>query len=245
MPFGKKSGERDLKAVYLPAKVLRMCMVGWEQADDAELTQAVGEAMEHAYWHWRWLQAVRAHKCRLVVVQHKDANGKEMMPHYQIGELFTLSQWHPERALAEAQDLMSQGEEGMEFDLPVDDELLEEWDELADMAGLEDEGSFQLLISAMILLDEAHDRYVEELGEDFYVATRGVTRDLERLLADNFGRWSTETMRIYDRTSTVGETLVFPESAGDILREMKQPVPVAVQPEVVGEEGEEPRGRLN
>ncbi len=242
MPIGgKKKDERELREVYLPAKVLGLCLKNWEQADDVELTAAVGEAMEHGYWHWRWLAAIRQYKCRLVVVQHRDAGGREMVPHYQIGDLFTLSQWHPERALAEAQTLFSEGAEGLAFDLPVDEELLDEWDELAEAAGLEDEQAFDLLIAAMILLDEAHDRYVGELGEDFYVATRGVSRDLERLLRDDFGRWSHETMQVYDRGSTVTESYIFPDQPEGLNR----PVPVVVQPEIPLEDDMDPDAELD
>lgn len=217
----------------MPAKVLDACLKGWEEADDEALSRAVGEAMEHAYWHWRWLMAVRQHKCRLVVVQLRDARGMEMMPHYQLGDLFTLSQWHPERALVEAQTLLAESGDGLTFDLPVDPEMLREWGELGEAFDLESDGALEILGSAMVLLDQAHDDYVEELGEDFYIATRGMERELDALIADEFGRWSAETMQIVDRHATVAMAQVFPE----VPEGMTTPVPIVYQPEII--EGEE------
>lgn len=223
----------ETKEVYLPARVLDACLKGWEEAEDDALALAVGEAMEHAYWHWRWLMAVRQFKCRLVVVQLRDARGVEMMPHYQLGDLFTLSQWHPERALAEAQTLLAESGDGLTFDLPVDAEMLQEWSELGDAFDLDSDGALEVLGSAMVLLDQAHDAYVEELGEDFYIATRGLERDLDMLIADDFGRWSAETMQIVDRYATVAMAQIFPE----VPDGMTTPVPVVYQPEIV--EGED------
>lgn len=222
----------ETKEVFLPARVLDVCLKGWEEAEDDKLSLAVGEAMEHAYWHWRWLMAVRAHRCRLVVVQLRDPRGEELMPHYQIGDLFTLSGWHPERALIEAQTLLNESGDGLTFDLPVDAQMLEEWGELADAFDLDDENALEVLATAMVLLDEAHDAYVEELGEDFYVATRGLERDLDTLIADDFGRWSAETMQIVDKHATVAMAQVFPE----VPEGMTTPVPVVYQPEVAEDE---------
>lgn len=227
----------ETREVFLPARVLEICMPEWESADDAALSRAVGEAMEHAYWHWRWVMAIRQYQCRLVVVQHREANGSEMMPHYQLGDLFTLSQWHPERALVEAQTLVAESGDGLTFDLPVDKEMIEEWEELASASDLEDDNALEILASAMVLLDDAHDTYVEELGEGFYVATRGVERDLDRLLMDGFGRWSSETMQVVDRLATVAQPYIFTEEPEGV----KTPVPLVYQPEVVDEvEGDAP-----
>jgi hypothetical protein len=223
----------ETREVYLPAKVLEACLSGWEDAEDEVLSQAVGEAMEHAYWHWRWLMAVRHYKCRLVVVQVRDARGVEMMPHYQLGDLFTLSQWHPERALVEAQSLLAESGDGLTFDLPVDPEMLREWGELGEGFDIESDSVLEVLGSAMVLLDQAHDAYVEELGDDFYIATRGMERDLDSLVADEFGRWSAETMQIVDRHATVAMAQIFPE----VPEGMTTPVPIVYQPEIV--EGEE------
>jgi hypothetical protein len=199
------------KEVFLPATVLDACLPNWDEASDEKLALAVGEAMEHAFFHWRWLLALRAHRCRLVVVQLRDARGVELMPHYQIGELFTLSQWHPERALAEAQSLLNDSGDGLTFDLPVDDEMLEEWAELGATFDLDEDSALEQLASALVLLDQAHDQYVDDLGEDFYVATRGLEADMDKLLADDFGRWSAETMQIIDTRSTVSMAQVYPE----------------------------------
>lgn len=225
----------ETREVFLPARVLESCLKGWEEADDDKLSQAVGEAMEHAYWHWRWLMAVRAHRCRLVVVQLRDARGEELMPHYQIGELFTLSGWHPERALVEAQSLLNESGDGLTFDLPVDGEMLEEWAELAEAFDLDDENAMETLATAMVLLDEAHDGYVEELGDDFYVATRGLERDIDALVADDFGRWSAETMQVVDRHATVAMAQIFPE----VPEGMTTPVPVVYQPDIPEEDEQE------
>lgn len=221
----------DTKEVFLPAKVLEACLKGWEEAEDDKLSMAVGEAMEHAYWHWKWLMAVRTHKCRLVVVQLRDARGDELMPHYQIGELFTLSGWHPERALVEAQTLLNEAGDGLTFDLPVDEEMLDEWKELGEAVGLDDDNALEVLATAMVLLDEAHDAYVEELGENFYVATRGLERDLDALLADDFGKWSAETMQVVDRMSTVAMAQIYTE-----VQPGEGAVPLVYQPEVVEDE---------
>lgn len=223
--------EIETKEVFIPAKVLDACLKGWEEADDLVLARAVGEAMEHAYWHWRWLMAVRLQRCRLVVVQVRDARGVELMPHYQIGELFTLSGWHPERALVEAQTLLAQSGDGLSFDLPVDNDMLEEWGEIAEVFDLEDDSALEVLGCAMVLLDQAHDAYVEELGENFYIATRGIERDLDALIADEYGRWSAETMQIVDKTSTVAMTQVFPE----VPEGLKTAVPIVYLPDIIDE----------
>lgn len=230
---GLSKKDLETKEVFLPSRVLDACLKGWEEADDDKLALAVGEAMEHAYWHWRWLMAVRAHKCRLVVVQVRDARGDEMYPHYQIGELFTLSGWHPERALIEAQALLNESGDGLTFDLPVDEEMLGEWEELGEAFDLDAEGALEILATAMVLLDEAHDGYVEELGEDFYVASRGLERDLDALVGDEFGRWSAETMQIVDRMATVNMTQIYTH----VPDGMTTPVPIVYQPEV-GEDDE-------
>ncbi len=223
--------EIETKEVFLPSRILDMCLKGWEEADDAALARAVGEAMEHAYWHWRWLMAVRAKKCRLVVVQVRDARGVEMMPHYQIGELSTLSGWHPERAIAEAQSELAESGDGLTFDLPVDSEMMTEWADIARNFDVDEDSALELLGSAMVLLDNAHDAYVEELGENFYVATRGIERDLDALIGDEYGRWSAETMQVVDKTSTVSMAQIFPE----VPEGMKTSVPIVYLPEIIEE----------
>lgn len=223
----------ETKEVFLPAQVLDICLKNWDEAEDEVLAKAVGEAMEHAYWHWRWLMAIRAHKCRLVVVQMRDARGEDMMPHYQLGDLFTLSQWHPERALAEAQTLLAESGDGLTFDLPVDAEMMKEWGELAGVFDVDEDNALELLGAAMVLLDHAHDTYVEELGEDFYIATRGMERDLDALIIDDFGRWSAETMQIVDRHATTAMAQVYPVPPKD-----KTPVPLVYQPELSDDEDE-------
>jgi len=223
----------ETKEVFLPAQVLDICLKNWDEADDEVLAKAVGEAMEHAYWHWRWLTAIRAHKCRLVVVQMRDARGEDMMPHYQLGDLFTLSQWHPERALAEAQTLLAESGDGLTFDLPVDAEMMKEWGELAGVFDVDEDNALELLGAAMVLLDHAHDTYVEELGEDFYIATRGMERDLDALIIDDFGRWSAETMQIVDRHATTAMAQVYP-----VPPKGKTPVPLVYQPELSDDEEE-------
>lgn len=227
--------EIETKEVFLPASVLDVCLKGWEEADDAVLARAVGEAMEHAYWHWRWLMAVRAKKCRLVVVQVRDARGEEMMPHYQIGELSTLSGWHPERAIAEAQTLLAESGDGLTFDLPVDPEMMAEWGSIGRSFDVDEDSALELLGTAMVLLDSAHDAYVEELGENFYVATRGIERDLDALITDEYGRWSGETMQVVDKGSTVAMAQIFPE----IPEGMKTAVPVVYLPEIIEEAEDE------
>ncbi|PZP39115.1 MAG: hypothetical protein DI585_05200 [Pseudomonas fluorescens] len=225
----------ETKEVFLPARVLDACLKGWEEADDMVLSRAVGEAMEHAYWHWRWVMAVRQFRCRLVVVQVRDARGVEMMPHYQIGELFTLSGWHPERALAEAQTLLAESGDGLSFDLPVDHEMIAEWTQIAKVFDIDEDNVLELLGSAMVLLDQAHDKYVEELGENFYVATRGLERELDNLIADEYGRWSAETMQIVDKTSTMGMAQVFPE----VPEGMTSAVPLVYLPDIIEESQDE------
>ncbi len=230
--------EIETKEVFLPARVLEMCLKNWEDAEDAALARAVGEAMEHAYWHWRWIMAVRQKKCRLVVVQVRDARGEEMMPHYQIGELFTLSGWHPERAVAEAQTELAESGDGLTFDLPVDPEMMAEWGDLARAFDLDADTALELLGCAMVLLDNAHDAYVDELGDNFYVATRGMERDLDALIDDEYGRWSAETMQVVDKTATVGMAQIFPE----VPEGMTTPVPVVYLPEII-EEAEDEEAR--
>lgn len=215
--------------IFLSAEVLALIDPDWENMTDEDLSEAVGEFLEHAYWHWRWLLAVRDKRCKLVVVQYKNAQGAEMNPHYQIGEFFTLSGWHPERAAEEARSLVNGI--GETFELPVDEDLLTEWEQLADRLGLaetlnEDENELDIMINAMLLLDARHDAYVQELGEDFYIATRGVAKDIDRLLADEFGQWSRETMQVVDKTATIGMAHIF-------LNPPDGNVPVVYQPEIV------------
>lgn len=238
------AGDIETKEVFLPARVLDACLKGWEEAEDNALARAVGEAMEHAYWHWRWLMAVRQYRCRLVVVQVRDARGEEMMPHYQIGELFTLSGWHPERALAEAQTEIAESGDGLSFDLPVDHEMMAEWNSIARSFDLDEESAMEVLGSAMVLLDSAHDAYVEELGENFYIASRGIERDLDNLIGDEYGRWSAETMQIVDKTSTLAMAQIFPE----VPEGMTTDVPLVYLPDVVEadeDEDDEEREKLD
>lgn len=227
--------EIETREVFLSARVLAACTPDWETASDEELSQAVGEAMEHAYWHWRWVAAVRSHKCRLVVIQGRDAQGKDMNPHYQLGDLFTLSQWHPERALIEAQAELAEAGDGLTFDLPVDADMLADWEELAEDIELEDGNPMEVLAAAMVLMDEAHDNYVEELGEDFYVATRGQERDLRNLTAEDAGQWSRSTVLVVDKVATGGNVNIYLEPSAD----PKKPVPVAYPPEVAEEDDPE------
>lgn len=227
------------KEVFLPAEVLTHCLKDWDTAEDAVLAKAVGEAVEHAFWHWRWLMAIRAHNCRLVVVQHRDAAGAEMMPHYQLGELSTLSGWHPERAIAEAQTTLDESGDGLTFDLPVDAEWLAEWDEIAEAFDLDDLGDdvneLELLTTAMLLLDRAHENYVSELGEDFYVATRGPEFQLDQLMDDTYGRWSAETMQVVDRDGSGTQAYIFMEKPEGVTTA----VPIVYQPDVPDEDEDE------
>jgi hypothetical protein len=229
----------ETREVFLPAAVLSKCLETWETADDMVLAKAVGEAVERAFWHWRWLMSIRQYACRLVVVQHRDAHGTEMMPHYQLGDLLTLSGWHPERALEEARTLLDNSGDGLTFDLPVDAEWMAEWDEIVDAMEMEEESeddfsNVELLTTAMLLMDEAHDVYVEELGEDFYIATRGPERNLEQLLDDPYGRWSHETMQIVDRDASAAQVHIFTEQPDG----MKTKVPIVYQPTVPDEDAD-------
>lgn len=207
----------ETREVFLPAKVLELCLEDWDDASDEQLAQAVGETMEHAYVHLRWLLAIRQHRCRLVVVQLRNPHGTELNPHYQLGELSTLSGWHPERAIEEARELLNDSGDGLTFDLPIEDDTLREWEELAQALGLEESADrdepqvMEILASAMVLLDDAHDDYVSELGDDFYIAVRGLERSLERLETDPFGRWSVEAMQIEDTSNTVAMAQVYPD----------------------------------
>ncbi|MCP5405511.1 MAG: hypothetical protein H6922_04745 [Pseudomonadaceae bacterium] len=225
----------ETREVFLPDVVLKHCLPEWETAEDEVLSQAVGEAMEHAYWHWRWVMAIREHRCRLVVVQASDADGKEMDVHYQLGDLFTLSGWHPERALVEAQGLLAEASDGLSFDLPVDAEMLAEWDQLAAVHDIEEENKLEVMASAMVLMDAAHDDYVEDLGPDFYIATRGLERDVRLLTGEEAGQWSLSTPTIIDRVATVNDVHVHTEPSGD----PRKPVAVVYAPEVEDEEGAE------
>lgn len=227
--------QREVREIYMPARVLAACMPEWDGADDADLSQAVGDALEHAWWHWRWLLAVREHKCRLVVVQLKDGQGHELYPHYQIGDMFTLSQWHPERAVADSQVLLASSGDGLSFDLPLEADLVEELEKLGNQLGVDaDEGVLDVVISAMLLLDEAHDKYVEELGDDFYIATRGIERDLDRLLDSPDGRWSNDTMQILDSRATVAMNQIYTENANG---DRPENVPIVYQPAGMGVTG--------
>lgn len=232
----------ETREVFLPAKVLDLCLEGWDDAADEELSQAVGETMEHAFLHLRWLVAIRQHRCRLVVVQLKNPQGEELNPHYQLGDLLTLSGWHPERALEEARELVAESGDGLTFDLPVDDDMLADWDALASALGVEepesrdDPSPLELLASAMVLLDAAHDDYVQDLGEDFYIATRGAARAVDALLADPFGHWSAETMQVIDPNSTTTpQTQLYPDPPASL----EGKVPVVYQPSITNEAEED------
>ena len=227
--------EMDTREVFLPAEVLDACLENWDSAEDEALAKAVGEAMEHAYWHWRWVLAVRANRCRLIVVQGRDAVGKDMDVHYQLGDLFTLSGWHPERAMIEAQKLLAEAGDGLTFDLPVDADRLEEWGKLAEAHELEGEGALEILSTAMVLMDAAHDDYVAELGENFYIASRGQERDLRLLTQEEAGQWSLSTVQVVDKHATVNDVHIHMEPSEDA----KKPVPVAFAPVVDDEDKEE------
>lgn len=222
----------ETREVFLPAKVLELCLEDWDDAPDDQLARAVGETMEHAYVHLRWLLAVRQHRCRVVVVQLRNPQGTELNPHYQLGELSTLSGWHPERAVEEARELLNDSGDGLTFDLPIEDDTLREWDELAKLLGIEDSADadepqvLEILASAMVLLDDAHADYVDDLGEDFYIATRGLERSLERLENDPFGRWSADAMQVEDTAATVAMAQVYPDPSP----ELEGKVPVVYQP---------------
>jgi hypothetical protein len=207
----KEVGE-EAQEVFLPASVLAACAEDWDDLDDAGLSRAVGEALEHAYEHWQWLLALRRHQCRLVVVQFRDVRGEELAPHYMIGDVSVLSQWHPERALAEARDLLAQSGDGLTFDLPLAPEIVADYGALAKLHGLDDEQALELLLSAMVLLDAAHDAFVAELGDAFYVATRGLEGPLEALMNDPHGHWSAETMQVVDVRASVGQAQVWVEA---------------------------------
>jgi hypothetical protein len=232
---------KETREVFLPAKVLELCLDDWDDAGDEALSQAVGETMEHAFLHLRWLLAIREFRCRLVVVQLKNPQGAELNPHYQLGDLITLSGWHPERALEEARELIAESGDGLTFDLPVDDEMLKDWAELAESLGIEapesrdDPNELELLASAMVLLDAAHDDYVQDLGEDFYIATRGAARAVDALCASPFGEWSAETMQVIDpNPSTAAQTQLYPDPPSAL----EGKVPVVYQPSVMPEEEE-------
>ncbi len=229
---------KETREVFLPSKILELCLEGWEDATDDALSQAVGETMEHAFLHLRWLLAIRQHRCRLVVVQLKNPQGEELNPHYQLGDLITLSGWHPERALEEARELVAESGDGLTFDLPVDDEMLQDWAELAESLGIEapagpdEPNELELLAAAMVLLDAAHDDYVQDLGEDFYIATRGIARAVDALCADPFGEWSAETMQIIDpNQTTTAQTQLYP----DPPTALEGKVPVVYQPSIIAD----------
>ncbi|MFZ2587932.1 MAG: hypothetical protein WAZ18_07445 [Alphaproteobacteria bacterium] len=218
--------EMETREVFLPAEVLDACLDNWDTADDEALAKAVGESMEHAYWHWRWVLAVRAHRCRLVVVQGRDAAGKDMDVHYQLGDVFTLSGWHPERAMVEAQKMLSESGDGLTFDLPVDADMLDEWNKLAATHELEADNALEILATAMVLMDAAHDEYVAELGESFYIATRGQERDLRLLVQEEAGQWSLSTVQVMDKVGTVNDVHIHMTPSDDA----RKPVPVAFAP---------------
>lgn len=227
----------ETKEVFLPDKVLKWCLDDWESAEDEQLAKAVGEGMEHAYWHWRWVMAIRAHKCRLVVVQARDVGGKNLNPHYQLGDLLTLSGWHPARAIEEARTLLNEAGDGLTFDLPVDGDMMDEWGGIAKEFELDDESWLEVLATAMVLMDDAHDQYVQELGDDFYIATRGLERDLHILSHEEAGQWSNATVRVVDKTATVNDVHIYMKSAPD----SKKAVPIAYPPdEAALKEMEEP-----
>jgi hypothetical protein len=228
------------REVFLPARILDLCLEDWDNAADEELGQAVGEAMEHAYTHLHWLLAIRRHRCRLVVVQLRDAQGTDMNPHYQLGDLFTLSGWHPERALEEARELLADSGDGLTFDLPVNDDMLQDWYELAEDLELEPPAdasddapsAIELLAAAMMLLDAAHEEYAAELGDGFYIATRGTASSLQALEHDPFGHWSAETMQVLETPASIGMAQLFPNPP----EELSGKVPHVLQPTRVPEE---------
>jgi len=140
--------------------------------------------------------------------------------------------------VAEAQTELAESGDGLTFDLPVDPEMMAEWGDLARAFDLDADTALELLGCAMVLLDNAHDAYVDELGDNFYVATRGMERDLDALIDDEYGRWSAETMQVVDKTATVGMAQIFPE----VPEGMTTPVPVVYLPEII-EEAEDEEAR--
>ncbi len=219
--------------IFIPSAMLTHFVENWEDLEDETLLQIVGERIESAYFYFMWLMAVRQTGCRLVIVQYADQSLKEVYPHHQIGDLFILSCMHPERAIAEAMDLETEGDDGIGFVLPFSPEIEGHIYDIAKQFDLETEEDTEILMTAMLMIQAAHETYLEELDENmFYVATRGTEEGIDALLADEHGDWAVKMMGIIDENGTSAMNKIYAEKPKDA----KKDVPVFFQYDIDEEE---------
>lgn len=195
--------------IFLPTEILDQLFDNWEDAPEEQFASAIAETVEHCWFYFQWIMAVREHDCRLVVVQYADTEAAEKYPHHQIGELFSLSKMHPEKAMAEAQTMCRDGEDGVTFSMPFSQEIKAQIEHLAaafDIAADE----VDQLITGMLLLEMAHEDYLADMDENmFYIATRGVEADVDTLLLSEHGDWTAHMMAVLDTPKTQSDTEIF------------------------------------
>ena len=150
--------------------------------------------------------------------------GSEKYPHHQIGELFTLSAMHPEKAMAEEQNMCRDGEDGVTFSMPFSQEIEAQIEHLAAAFDIAVDEPDQLM-TGMLLLEMAHEDYLAEMNENmFYIATRGLEPDVDTLLLSEHGDWTAHMMAVLDSDTTVSQTEIYatvddaPEENGKPLK---------------------------
>jgi|GEM_PF-1771589 len=195
--------------IFLPTEILDQMFENWEEAPEDEFASAIAETVEHCWFYFQWLLAVREHDCRLVVVQYADDEGTEKYPHHQIGELFTLSSMHPEKAMADAQNMCRDGEDGVTFSMPFSKEVEGQIGHLAAAFDISADEPDQLM-TGMLLLEMAHEDYLADMNENmFYIATRGLESDVDALLLSEHGDWTAHMMAVLDDTNTASHTEIY------------------------------------
>lgn len=221
--------------VFLPHSLLTEFIENYAPFEDAEdfsddLLNNVGELIEDAFLYFMWQMAVREHNCRLVVVQYADQNGKEIYPHKQIGDLHSLASMHQEAAIEEALQIFNDNDEGVTIDMPFNKETEHYFKDISAAFDITSEDT-DILIGAMLLLQRGHEEYLADLDQDmFYIATRGLEKDIDDLLASEHGDWAAKMMGVIDFEGTTATTEIYAEQADG-----EKNVPLFCQYSVEGE----------
>lgn len=231
--------------IFLPTEILDKLFDNWDEAPEDQFAEAIAETVEHCWFYFQWIMAVREHDCRLVVVQYAEDGadgtaGSEKYPHHQIGELFTLSGMHPEKAMVDAQTMCRDGEDGVTFSMPFSAEIEAQIGHLAAAFDILADEPDQLLVG-MLLLEMAHEDYLADMNEGmFYIATRGLENDVDTLLLSEHGDWTAHMMAVLDSSDTVSDTEIY-ATKDDAPSEKKVPLFCQFQAE---DEGDTPEGSV-
>ena len=169
--------------LFVPLDLLDQTFENWDDADEEQVTTALMDWVENAFAYTAWVLQVRAHHCRLVVVQALDADATPLAVHRQLGDVFTLANMSPEFAIEKAAALYDDEEaDGLVFDVPLPDDVNQKLVQFAEAFELDPEET-DVVLTAMLLLQTAHELYLESLDDQqFYVALRGFENDIKTLM---------------------------------------------------------------